>query len=90
MKGLDGGRINIASCSLGGAQFALENTIKYVQGRKQFGKTLASFQNTQFQVADMASKLVASRLMVRSSAMMLDKMHPERSMYIAMGKRTAT
>lgn len=90
MKGLDGGRINIASCSLGGAQFALEETIKYTQNRKQFGKSLSSFQNTQFQIADMASKLVASRLMVRSSAMMLDEMHPEKTMYIAMAKRSAT
>ncbi|RWS21195.1 isobutyryl-CoA dehydrogenase-like protein [Leptotrombidium deliense] len=72
MKGLNGGRINIASCSLGGAQRAIEETIEHVTVRKQFNKRLADFQNTQFQLAAMSSELVASRLLVRNAASTLD------------------
>ena len=61
MKALDGGRINIASCSLGGAAFCLEAAKKYLNSRKQFGQKLADFQYLQFKYADMASDLVASR-----------------------------
>ncbi len=61
MKGLDGGRINIASCSLGGATFCLEASKKYLNSRKQFGKKLADFQYLQFKYADMASDLITSR-----------------------------
>lgn len=61
MMALDGGRINIASCSLGGAAFCLEAAKKYLHSRKQFGKKLADFQYLQFKFADMASDLVASR-----------------------------
>ena len=69
---LNGGRINIASCSLGGAQFAIEETIKYVNDRKQFNKRLIDFQNTQFQLARFASDLLCSRLLVREAAKFLD------------------
>ena len=61
MKGLDGGRINIASCSLGGAAFCLEAAKKYMQNRKQFGQKLSDFQYRQFKFADMATDLVSSR-----------------------------
>jgi isobutyryl-CoA dehydrogenase len=61
MKALDGGRVNIASCSLGGAAFCLENARKYLLSRKQFGKKLADLQYLQFKFADMATNLVASR-----------------------------
>ena len=61
MQGLNGGRINIASCSLGGASFALDQSISYSLERKQFGKSLSQFQNVQFQLANMASNLTASR-----------------------------
>ena len=61
MKALDGGRINIASCSLGGAAFCLEAAKKYMNSRKQFGKKLSDFQYLQFKYADMASDLISSR-----------------------------
>ena len=61
MKGLDGGRINIASCSLGGAAFCLEAAKKYLNTRSQFGQKLSDFQYLQFKFADMASDLIASR-----------------------------
>ena len=72
MTALNGGRINIASCSLGGAQFAIEETIKYVQDRKQFNKRIVDFQNTQFQLARFSSELLCSRLVVREAAKFLD------------------
>lgn len=72
MKGLNGGRINIASCSLGAAQASLQAAIDHVKVRKQFGKPLASFQNSQFRLAEMATELVASRLLVRNAARALD------------------
>ena len=72
MKGLDGGRINIASCSLGGAQSAYDKAVEYIKNRKQFGKTLSQFQHLQFEVAEMFTNLSASRLMVRNAARMLD------------------
>lgn len=73
MKSLNGGRINIASCSLGGAQFALEETIKYVNERKQFNKKIIDFQNTQFELAKMASELLCSRLAIRNAAKHYDE-----------------
>jgi len=73
MKTLNGGRINIASCSLGGAQFALEEAIKYVNERKQFNKKISEFQNTQFQLAKMSTELLCSRLAVREAARSYDK-----------------
>ncbi len=90
MKGLDGGRINIASCSLGAAQAALEQSLRYVEERKQFGKPLADFQSLQFKLADMLTDLTASRQMVRLAAHKLDRQHREASLYCAMAKRFAT
>ncbi len=90
MAGLDGGRINIAACSLGGAQAALDAALAYVQEREQFGKPLAAFQNTQFTLADMATDLDASRLMVHRAARALDTGHPAKTKYAAMAKRFAT
>ncbi|MBS0505762.1 MAG: acyl-CoA dehydrogenase family protein [Proteobacteria bacterium] len=90
MKGLDGGRINIATCSVGAAQGALAAAQRYMQERKQFGKTLASFQALQFKLADMATELVAARQMVRLAASKLDAGAPDASTYCAMAKRFAT
>ena len=90
MKGLDGGRINIATCSVGAAQGALTQAQSYMQERKQFGKTLASFQALQFKLADMATELVAARQMVRLAASKLDASAPDASTYCAMAKRFAT
>lgn len=90
MKGLDGGRINIASCSLGTAQAALNQAQAYMLERKQFGKTLASFQALQFKLADMLTELIAARQMVRLAAVKLDNKHQQASAYCAMAKRFAT
>ncbi|KAJ1649298.1 Isobutyryl-CoA dehydrogenase, mitochondrial [Dispira simplex] len=90
MKGLDGGRINIASCSLGAAHASLETTIDYVQVRKQFNHTLDQFQNTQFRLADMATYLNSSRLMVRQAAQLLDSGSSLATSYCAMAKLYAT
>ena len=90
MMGLDGGRLNIAACSLGGARLALETAQAYVATRKQFGKPLADFQNTQFQLADMATELEAARLMVLRGAWAIDTDHPSKSQWCAMAKRLAT
>ena len=90
MKGLDGGRINIATCSVGAAQGALQQAQGYMQERKQFGKSLASFQALQFKLADMATELVAARQMVRMAASKLDAGDPNASTYCAMAKRFAT
>ena len=90
MQGLDGGRINIAACSLGGAAAALDAARSYVQERHQFGKAIAQFQNTQFKLADMATTLGASRLMVYRAAEALDAGDPQKTRYAAMAKRFAT
>ncbi|HYP83604.1 acyl-CoA dehydrogenase family protein [Variovorax sp.] len=90
MKGLDGGRINIATCSVGAAQGALDAARRYLHERQQFGKPLASFQALQFKLADMATELVAARQMVRLAASRLDAGHPDASTYCAMAKRFAT
>ena len=90
MKGLDGGRINIATCSVGAAQGALKQAQQYMQDRKQFGKPIASFQALQFKLADMATELVAARQMVRLAASKLDAGDPNASTYCAMAKRFAT
>lgn len=76
MKTLDGGRIGIASQALGISQGALDETVKYVKERKQFGKPLSKFQNTQFQLADLATKIDASRLLVRKAAWKKDRKEP--------------
>lgn len=90
MKGLDGGRINIATCSIGAAQGALTQAQQYMQERKQFGKAIASFQALQFKLADMATELVAARQMVRLAASKLDAGAPDAATYCAMAKRFAT
>ncbi|MFT5032802.1 MAG: alkylation response protein AidB-like acyl-CoA dehydrogenase [Bermanella sp.] len=90
MEGLDGGRINIATCSIGAAQACLQFAISHVSERKQFGKRIADFQNTQFKLADMQTELVAARQMVRLAATKLDNNHSEKSAYCAMAKRFAT
>lgn len=90
MKGLDGGRINIATCSIGTAQVALQTAKSYMQERTQFGKPLAAFQALQFKLADMATELVAARQMVRLAAFKLDNQDSECSAYCAMAKRFAT
>ena len=90
MMGLDGGRLNIAARSLGGARLALETTQAYVTTRKQFGKSLADFQNTQFKLADMATQLEACRLMVLRGAWAIDTNHPEKTKWCAMAKRMTT
>ncbi len=90
MMGLDGGRLNIAACSLGGARLALETTQAYVTTRKQFGKPLSDFQNTQFKLADMATQLEACRLMVLRGAWAIDTNHPEKTKWCAMAKRMTT
>lgn len=90
MKGLDGGRINIATCSVGTAQQALNKATEYMLERKQFGKRLADFQALQFRIADMQTELIAARQMVRLAASKLDKGHPDATTYCAMAKRFAT
>ena len=90
MRGLDGGRINIAACSLGAAQAALDHAQTYVQERRQFGQPIAAFQALQFKLADMATELVAARQLVRLAASKLDRDDPDRTVYCAMAKRFAT
>lgn len=90
MQGLDGGRINIASCSIGTAQQALETASQYMHERSQFGKKLASFQGLQFKLADMATELVAARQLVRLAASKIDIASNDKSTYCAMAKRFAT
>ncbi len=90
MEGLDGGRINIATCSVGTAQQALEEATAYVQERRQFDTAIADFQATQFKLADMLTELVAARQMVRLAASKLDNRDPQASTYCAMAKRFAT
>ncbi|GAA5214757.1 acyl-CoA dehydrogenase family protein [Corallincola platygyrae] len=90
MKGLDGGRINIATCSLGTAQQAIEDATQYLTERKQFGKPLAQFQALQFSLADMTTELVAARQLVRLAASKLDSKDSDATTYAAMAKRFAT
>ena len=90
MKGLDGGRINIATCSIGTAQQALNVAMEYMKEREQFGKPIAAFQGLQFKLADMATELVAARQLVRLAAYKLDQNDPEKTAYCAMAKRFAT
>ncbi|MBC7661166.1 MAG: acyl-CoA dehydrogenase family protein [Chitinophagaceae bacterium] len=90
MKGLDGGRINIATCSLGAAQSAIDHATRYMHEREQFGKPLAQFQALQFKVADMVTHLVAARSLTRMAAFKLDSGDKDASTYCAMAKRFAT
>ncbi|WP_032112611.1 acyl-CoA dehydrogenase family protein [Candidatus Paracaedibacter symbiosus] len=90
MTGLDGGRINIAACSLGGAARCLELSLAYVKERQQFGKSLAELQSVQFKLADMATELEAARLMVYKAAHSLSNNQSDTSLHGAMAKRFAT
>jgi len=90
MMGLDGGRLNIAACSLGGAGLALDTAKAYMEQRHQFGRPLKDFQALQFKLADMATELEAARLMVRRGASALDNRDPQATKLCAMAKRFAT
>lgn len=90
MNGLNGGRVNIGACSLGGAAEALSVAAEYVQSRKQFGKPIGGFQVTQFKLADMATDLEASRLMLYRAAAAIDAKDPSTPKLCAMAKRFAT
>ena len=90
MSGLDGGRLNIAACSIGGAQFCLERTVDYMRERKQFGQRLADFQALRFRLADYATELEAARLMVRRAAAAVTSREPGGTRLAAMAKRFAT
>ncbi|MEW9900140.1 acyl-CoA dehydrogenase family protein [Chitinivorax sp. PXF-14] len=90
MKGIDGGRINIGTCSIGAAQAALDAAARYMQERSQFGRKLAEFQALQFKLADMVTELVAARQMIRLAASRLDAKAHNASAYCAMAKRFAT
>lgn len=90
MKGLDGGRLNIGACSLGAAQACLDLTVQYMADRKQFGKTLNSFQALQFRIADMATELEAARLLLHKAASKVDGKEHDATIFAAMAKRLAT
>ena len=90
MKGLDGGRLNIAACSLGGARACLEAARAHMLERRQFGQRLADFQALHFRLADMATELEAARLMVHRAAQKLDAKQPDATVFCAMAKRFAT
>jgi alkylation response protein AidB-like acyl-CoA dehydrogenase len=90
MMGLDGGRLNIGACSLGGAQRCLDEAIQYTKDRQQFGQPVAEFQNTQFMLADMATDLEAARALLYMAAAKVNANAPDKSRFSAMAKRLAT
>ncbi len=90
MAGLDGGRLNIGACSLGAAQACLEQALRYMGERKQFGRALKEFQALQFRVADMATELEAARLLLHKAASAVDAKAPDATRLAAMAKRLAT
>jgi alkylation response protein AidB-like acyl-CoA dehydrogenase len=90
MMGLDGGRLNIGACSLGGAQRCLDETIAYTKGRQQFGTPIADFQNTQFTLADMETELQAARYLLYVAAAKVTANAPDKTKFAAMAKRLAT
>jgi len=90
MAGLDGGRINIGACSLGGAQRCLDEAIQYVKDRSQFGRSIASFQNTQFTLADMATDLEAARALLYLAAAKVTANAPDKTRFAAMAKKLAS
>jgi hypothetical protein len=90
MAGLDGGRLNIAACALGGAQLALDKAVAYAKEREQFGKAIATFQNTAFKLADMETELQAARVMLYEAAGRLDGKAPDATRWCAMAKRFVT
>jgi alkylation response protein AidB-like acyl-CoA dehydrogenase len=90
MAGLDGGRLNIGACSIGGAQFCLDRTIDYMKERKQFGSRLADFQALQFRIADYATELDAARLLLHRAAVAVGEGEPAATRLAAQAKRLAT
>jgi alkylation response protein AidB-like acyl-CoA dehydrogenase len=90
MMGLDGGRLNIGACSLGGAQRCLDEAIAYTKDRQQFGKPIADFQNTQFMLADMDTELQAARALLYTAAAKVSANAPDKTRFAAMAKRFAT
>ena len=90
MAGLDGGRVNIGACSLGGAQRCLDEAVRYTKERRQFGKAIADFQNTQFTLADMATELEAARALLYLAAAKVTDKAPDATRFAAMAKRLAT
>ena len=90
MAGLDGGRLNIGACSLGGAQRCLDEAVQYVKDRKQFGRSIAEFQNTQFTLADMATELEAARALLYLAAAKVTQGTHDKTRFSAMAKRLAT
>jgi alkylation response protein AidB-like acyl-CoA dehydrogenase len=90
MAGLDGGRLNIGACSLGGAQRCLDEAVNYTKERRQFGKAISDFQNTQFMLADMATDLEASRALLYLAAAKVTEGAPDKTKFAAMAKRLAT
>jgi len=90
MAGLDGGRLNIGACSLGGAQRCLDEALAYVKDRKQFGRSIAEFQNTQFALADMATDLEAARALLYLAAAKVTSGTPDKTRFAAMAKKLAS
>jgi alkylation response protein AidB-like acyl-CoA dehydrogenase len=90
MMGLDGGRLNIGACSLGGAQRCLDEAVRYTKERQQVGKPIADFQNTQFTLADMATDLEAARALLYRAAVKVTENAPDKTRFAAMAKRFAT
>ncbi len=90
MMGLDGGRLNIGACSLGGAQRCIDESIAYTKDRQQFGKPISDFQNTQFMLADMATELEAARYLLYVAAAKVTANAPDKTKFAAMAKRLAT
>jgi alkylation response protein AidB-like acyl-CoA dehydrogenase len=90
MMGLDGGRLNIGACSLGGAQRCLDEAVSYTKERKQFGNPIADFQATQFTLADMETELQAARTLLYAAAVKVTENAPDKTRFAAMAKRLAT
>lgn len=90
MMGLDGGRLNIGACSLGGAQRCIDEAVAYTKDRKQFGRAIAEFQNTQFMLADMQTELEAARTLLYAAAVKVTDNAPDKTRFAAMAKRLAT
>ncbi|APL93915.1 acyl-CoA dehydrogenase [Sphingobium indicum] len=90
MMGLDGGRLNIGACSLGGAQRCIDEALSYTRDRKQFGQSIADFQNTQFMLADMETELQAARTLLYAAAVKVTENAPDKTRFAAMAKRLAT
>ena len=90
MAGLDGGRLNIAACSLGAAQWALDTTLAYMAERQAFGQPIDRFQGLQFRLADMEIEMQAARTFLRQAAWKLDEGHPDATVFCAMAKKLVT